>query len=284
MDYYNNISLKLMASPATNFQNADAQNPRRSVSRDANFILQNPSLAVLASNDNAANTSVIHPNPFLSTHKLPDKAHKALSLLSSKESSRVRPPEWRNLSDLGEVLVYQATLPRLGRAYAFTLGVSNDNQDRAFKLCDHPKANVANWFLSRISNRFAAVGLPCHVWFAVERMNSGFLHLHGAFALPAALAANDNLEAAKRALRLAGGEYPERMRQYQVRLVADPDAGWATYAFKNWRYQMLDFRRKNPGHLKTVPGMNWIARSASLGRESAARYQQWRKAFIASMR
>lgn len=89
-------------------------------------------------------------------------------------------------------------------------------------------ADPANWLGRRIARQLEeALGRPVLFFGSLEEDGRRGLHIHGEIAI------NDNeLKAARRALRLAGGEW-KKVRQHQVHTHRySPDEGWASYCGK----------------------------------------------------
>jgi hypothetical protein len=89
-------------------------------------------------------------------------------------------------------------------------------------------ADPANWLGRRIARRLEeALGRPVLFVASLEEDDRRGLHIHGEIAI------NDNeLKAARKALRLAGGEW-KKVRQHQAHTHRyAPDEGWASYCGK----------------------------------------------------
>ncbi|QDM32700.1 hypothetical protein FNL55_16090 [Tardiphaga sp. vice352] len=117
-----------------------------------------------------------------------------------------------------------------------TLSHAVEAQARAQTAC-------LGWLTARIKRRLTdSLGRSVQFYCVAEEDDAGRLHLHGEFNIVDADKVRvDRVRVnVRKALRLAGGEWPKaskaRQRQAQVRAAA-PDAGWAGYLAKDfWRF------------------------------------------------
>jgi len=129
------------------------------------------------------------------------------------------PAEWRDLSVMFKAIYWHHAAASLGTVHAFTLNLRPD-----VEVLIRKRPSAANEMLRRISRELAKT-FPGHesaFWFALETTDHRRLHLHGEIV-------TDDPELARKALRLAGGEW-EETRQHQAHTRAEPDEGWVSYA------------------------------------------------------
>jgi hypothetical protein len=164
------------------------------------------------------------------------------------------PTPWRDATDPLKAEYCHLALPAFGSVYSFSLNLRPDSEAEA-----RTKANTCTWLRDRIEDELRS-GLGCAVQFMVafeedpfevEKIRRGKktwiireqlrkvdgvfqprLHAHGEMVVRA-----DQVKAARRCLRRAGGEVPaNKARQFQTHVKPNPDAGWVSYMFKtHWR-------------------------------------------------
>ncbi|MGB7013494.1 MAG: hypothetical protein WBD97_24250 [Pseudolabrys sp.] len=111
-----------------------------------------------------------------------------------------------------------------GEVRTFTLRLRADIEAEA-----KTKPDACDWLRRRIAFYLEKeLSQPVHLLGCFEEEIRGVLHVHGEFVVT-----NNELETARRALRLAGGEW-EKARQRQTHNHPySPDEGWASYCGKN---------------------------------------------------
>lgn len=146
-------------------------------------------------------------------------------LANPARSYRV-PAEWRDTSDVLQVLYRHIALRTFGQVHSFSLNFAPDVEREA-----RSQAAPIDWLHKRIARNLAdQLGRAPQFHLVLEEAEQHRLHLHGEIQVSA-----EEAEAARKALRLAGGEW-EEVRQHQAHTDADPDQGWASYIAKDlWR-------------------------------------------------
>ncbi|WP_187970068.1 hypothetical protein [Aquibium microcysteis] len=130
------------------------------------------------------------------------------------------PAEFRDLSDEFAVEWFHYGLQTLGPTTDFTLNLSPEIEAKAKQRPE--------WLLRRLRYHLQKVlGRKPEFWFALELSKTGRLHMHGEIQ-----AAPDELEAVRKALRKAGGEWPT-VRQHQAQTRPNPRLPWANYSVKD---------------------------------------------------
>lgn len=145
----------------------------------------------------------------------------------------VLPAAWRDLSDPARLEWFHHALRSVGHVHGFTLNLSRDIEAQA-----RAASSTAGWLSKRIARRLeAALGRDVNCWFALEVSERHRLHLHGELQI-----APEEAEAARKALRLAAGEW-DTTRQHQARTKNEPSVVWANYSSMRWM-----FIRPRPQH------------------------------------
>ena len=147
------------------------------------------------------------------------------------------PAAWRDVSDTLHVHYLHLGLKAVGPVHGFTLRLSHAVEAQA-----RAQPDALCWLTARIARRLKdSLGRSVQVVIVAEEDDAGRLHLHGEFNIVGA----DELQVdrvrvkVRKALRLAGGEWPKdsKARQRQAQVIADaPDAGWAGYLAKDFAY------------------------------------------------
>lgn len=173
-------------------------------------------------------------------------------------------PDWKRTRDTGKLAGMGRAIVLDGGASArtFTLNPAPDAIARAL-ASDHN--GFASWFQKRIRCELRAVGLDLPFTFAVDVTRTRRPHLHGLIA-----ANDDQLPAAERALKRAGGLWTAARSEKQVHtgIVWNSD-GWTSYSSRN-----LAAARK-------VVGSGVIAGTGALRREARELHERLRAAEIA---
>jgi hypothetical protein len=191
------------------------------------------------------------------------------------------PAEWRDVSDTLHVHYLHLALTTLGPVYAFTSRLSDSVEARA-----RVEPNALSWLTARITQRLRTVlGQSVQFYCVLEQDETKRLHLHGEFTLGSDNDDGGNMKVRRRlvlvrkALRLAGGEW-KKSRQFQAKVRANPDAGWAGYISKDSHLYGSIVRP----YLKLVGSQyapsfegNQITRTALLGKAAAKVYAQHRE-------
>ncbi|WP_265519486.1 hypothetical protein [Nitratireductor luteus] len=129
---------------------------------------------------------------------------------------------WRDLSDEASLEWFHYATRASGPFSTFTLRLDADTEAKVRNA-----ASSAGWLSKRIARRLKeALGRTVPFWFGFEVNAEDNLHAHGELTI-----AEDELPAARKALRLAGGEWAE-VRQHQAHTKQQPSAVWSFYAAK----------------------------------------------------
>lgn len=138
------------------------------------------------------------------------------------------PAAWRDLSDEALCTLWHVALKASGPTYGFTLNLSPEIEEAA-----RAQPSPVSWLQKRIASKLKdALDRTVEFHMALDEAQRGHrLHIHGEMGVTPG-----ELEAAKAALRRAGGKWDAGAAQKQVDTVSDPDFGWANYmATKCWR-------------------------------------------------
>lgn len=159
----------------------------------------------------------------------PLDACEGISVSSDIRATRLKPAQWRDLSDTSRAPYLHKALKSLGDVYAVSLNLGDDIISDAY---------AAGSFLVHVRRRIArhleqALGRKVSFWLTLEETFDVSTkrhrpHLHGELQISAAQAAT-----ARNALRKAGGEWKLGARQKQVKFRLNPDFGWSSYANKD---------------------------------------------------
>ena len=188
-------------------------------------------------------STVSLPSPATATPTHPSKssapAYRHETLTDAEERRRARhwlqyqvqlpglrqhttPPAWRDLSDQWRLEWFHHGLRSGGASMAFSLNLSPDVEQQT-----RQQGSSAGWLSKRIARRLKdALGRRVDFWFAFE-VERGRLHIHGEIQI-----AEIDSKAARKALRLAGGEWTIA-RQYQSHTAGDPSVVWTGYTAKH---------------------------------------------------
>ena len=135
----------------------------------------------------------------------------------------------------------------------------------------------------RLRNSFLAGELSANPEFmlVIEQIGGRGTHLHGFVEAPA-----NELEAIRKAFRLACGEYPkDKARQHQVKTDAAPDDGWVSYMLKDRAKTLKLFRSMGLGAGSsmgiTYNGKPFTA-TQGLRRRAQVVYENDRASFLAN--
>ena len=149
-------------------------------------------------------------------------ASKTTARESQMIASRT-PALWRDLTPWMQMLYRHFAAGQLGTLYNLTL-----NLDVRIEALARVQTSAAAWLQKRMARelRKALPGEQPTFFFVVEQVNGyRHMHLHGEIV-------TGNVEAARKALRLAAGEWT-RARQHQAHTKLDPNPGWVSYAAKD---------------------------------------------------
>jgi hypothetical protein len=142
------------------------------------------------------------------------------------------PAEWRDVSDTLHVHYLHLALTVLGPVHSFSLRLHASVEAQALS-----KPDALDWLSRRIARRLrAALGHPVECYCVLEQDDRRELHVHGAFIItgPNSTSVNRDRAKARKALRLAGGEWP-KARQFQANVPPEaPDSGWPGYLAKDF--------------------------------------------------
>lgn len=144
------------------------------------------------------------------------------------------PADWRDVSDTLHVHYLHLALTVLGPVHTFSLRLDGPVEAQALS-----KPDALGWLSRRIARRLkAALGHLVECYCVLEQDDDGKLHLHGEFNItgPNSNSVKRDRAKARKALRLAGGEWP-KARQFQAKVPAEaPDSGWAGYLSKEFAF------------------------------------------------
>ena len=190
------------------------------------------------------------------------------------------PPAWRDVSDTLRLHYFHLALKTLGPVHGFTLRLSHAVEAQA-----RSKGDALGWLTARVARRLKdSLGRPVEVYIVAEEDEAGRLHLHGEFNIvgPEELRVDRVCVKVRKALRLAGGEWPKaskaRQRQCEVK-AASPDAGWSGYLAKDFAFfgpivrPMLEFYGSS-----YAPGFkgDQVSRTKKLGEIAGKIYSEHR--------
>jgi hypothetical protein len=191
---------------------------------------------------------------------------------SPARSYRV-PAQWRDTSDILRVHYLHLALAELGPVYSFSLNLHPDVEAKARVQ----KASL-DWIHRRMARRLdQALGRKVEFFPVLEETpnRTRRLHLHGELQV-----SPEEVKAARKALRLAGGEW-EEVRQHQAHTDEMPDEGWAGYIAKDfWKFgpHVRRWTSVAPGSLTGTRIQGSIYSSTLLlGRLSAKTYEAHRR-------
>lgn len=147
-----------------------------------------------------------------------------------------KPAAWRDVSDTLHVHYLHLGLKALGPVHGFTLLLSHAVEAQA-----RAEPDALGWLTARIKRHLKdSLGRSVEFYCVAEEDDASRLHLHGEFNIvdPDAVRVDRTRVKVRKALRLAGGEWPkEKGRQRQAQVKADaPDAGWSGYLAKDFAY------------------------------------------------
>jgi hypothetical protein len=144
------------------------------------------------------------------------------------------PADWRDVSDTLHVHYLHLALTVLGPVHSFSLRLDGPVEAQALS-----KPDALGWLSPRIARRLkAALGRLIECYCVLEQDDDGEIHLHGAFNItgPNSTSVKRDRAKARKALRLAGGEWP-KARQFQADVPhAAPDSGWPGYLSKEFAF------------------------------------------------
>jgi hypothetical protein len=144
------------------------------------------------------------------------------------------PAEWRDVSDTLHVHYLHLALTLLGPLHGFSLRLHASVEAQALA-----KPDALGWLSRRIARRLLErLGHLVECYCVLEQDDRRELHLHGEFNitnLNSTTVLRDRAKARK-ALRLAGGEWSNN-RQFQANVPAGaPDSGWPGYLSKDFAF------------------------------------------------
>jgi hypothetical protein len=144
------------------------------------------------------------------------------------------PADWRDVSDTLHVHYLHLALTALGPVHYFSLRLDHPVAAQALS-----KPDALGWLSRRIARRLkAALGRLIECYCVLEQDDSGELHVHGEFIItgPNSTTIRRDRAKARKALRLAGGEWT-KARQFQADVPAEaPDSGWPGYLSKEFAF------------------------------------------------
>jgi hypothetical protein len=144
------------------------------------------------------------------------------------------PADWRDVSDTLHIHYLHLALETLGPVHGFTLRL-----DDAVEAQAAAQPDALGWLGRRIARRLqAALGRSVQCYCVLEQDDRRKLHVHGEMGVtdPNGIAVKRDRAKARKALRLAGGEWPT-LRQFQARVPTEaPDSGWSGYLAKDFAF------------------------------------------------
>jgi hypothetical protein len=144
------------------------------------------------------------------------------------------PADWRDVSDTLHVHYLHLALTVLGPVHSFSLRLDGPVEAQALS-----KPSALGWLSPRIARRLkAALGHLVECYCVLEQDDDGKLHVHGEFIItdPNSTTVRRDRAKARKALRLAGGEWT-KARQFQADVPAEaPDSGWPGYLSKQFAF------------------------------------------------
>lgn len=175
------------------------------------------------------------------------------------------PAPWRDLSDVAAIEWFHSGMRSSGPYMAFTLNLSPEVEQQA-----RSEPRAADWFSKRIArNLRAALGRKVEFWFGFELSEARRLHLHGELQI-----AGDEAKAARKALRLAGGEWVE-VRQHQAKTKDAPSLPWAFYTAKE--FNLIRPRTGRLGEVRRPINGDWLFATNAVRSHAAELYSAQRK-------
>jgi hypothetical protein len=135
-----------------------------------------------------------------------------------------RPITWAKAPAILKLDWYQRALWSFGDVWTFTLRLRHDIEAEA-----KGRPDPANWLGRRIAYHLErALGRQIQFVAVLEEDVRYGLHIHGVLCIT-----HNDRQIARKALRLAGGEW-EKVRQHQAHIHPyAPDEGWASYCGKS---------------------------------------------------
>jgi hypothetical protein len=144
------------------------------------------------------------------------------------------PADWRDVSDTLHIHYLHLALEKLGPVHGFSLRLHAPVEAQAAAQPD-----ALGWLSRRIARRLQdALGRPLQCYCVLEQDDRRKLHVHGEFNIAEhnSIAVKRDRAKARKALRLAGGEWPT-LRQFQAHVPPDaPDSGWSGYLAKDFAF------------------------------------------------
>jgi hypothetical protein len=222
-------------------------NRRVSVFRDAQFMRNLQALLALKLTGSLADTSVSRDSSLL--YPLEDSIFARRSRQEPwwlnlnggqphpKPARQFRTPaEWRDVSDTLHVHYLHLGLKVLGPVHGFSLRLDGPVEAQA-----SAEPDALGWLSARITRRLQArLGRSVESYCVLECDARRQLHVHGEFNIvrPDCRTVNRERAKARKALRLAGGEWPPECRKFQAQVKGrSPDAGWAGYLAKDFAFR-----------------------------------------------
>lgn len=188
-------------------------------------------------------TSILTTTPTLTVERLTDEEEIAAArfwktyYVETPRKHRT-PARWRDLSDEARLEWFHYAMRASGPIASFTLNLDDKTEAQVSAA-----QSSAGWLSKRIArNLKQALGRHVPFWFVFEVTGDGRLHVHGELG-----ASCDELPAARKALRRAGGEWADT-RQHQAHTRENPSAIWSFYSSKN-----AIFMRRKKGRFQNLP-------------------------------
>lgn len=169
---------------------------------------------------------------------------------TADEGKPTKPAAWRDLTDQVKAVFYHFAIRARGTSYRFDLNLSPEiaaaAKGKGEQACEYIRRKVALALKK-------ALGTSPEFVLALEEDGSRRLHVHGTMSIP-----EDHREAARDALKKAGGEWDGEGGQFQVNMrpqQIDPDLRGGTYVVKNmvWSTPKMRTFLEKIGDTKRMP-------------------------------
>lgn len=232
--------------------------PRKSITRDGDFVQQ---LWTFLRNGKA-------PSWLDALVGMPLTPHTPRPISLPETGKSLSHQAWRDTGDEVKGLFYHLALKERGAVYSIALRLRPDVEAKARSQ----GVAALNWLRDRAAYHLeAALGRPVAFWLTLEEA-SGVLHLHGEIGV-----GPDEQDAARLALRKAGGLWRGPGASHQLRGKWNPDIRSAGYALKEvhrarpgWRAMMKGFG--SPRSMTVTFEGRALTVTRDVGAEAAALY------------
>ena len=215
--------------------------------------------------------------PAVSPLKLRSKRRTWWELAGPGHRNHRTPADPRDISVYLRAEYLMLALREIGPVHAFTL---NLRPEIAIKACADP--STRDFLRRRLNYQLETIlGRKVDLFFVIEQADHRRVHLHGCLGISA-----QEAEAARLALRKAGGEWPVA-RQHQTHTEEEPDAKWNSYITKDCVFSTKFARALCEAH-KSGPTIKFNGPALfvpqSLGTKAHALYQAHRSLVISALK